>query len=470
MQTKLILEVCPDHEKERQYIASVLMSEFLGIEIELKTTDRCDVRIFSPCDGRELLIDDTFFAQDEHLWRTSQSLPPVPLKFWDLSSVPIDAVTINKQIPIIFGKDPCSINFFKADRNCLYLGLDVFGSCFFMLTCYEEIVKLCEDEHGRFPGKKSLAYQQNFLDRPIVNEYLEILWSCLKYLWPSLQRKTTQQFKIHATHDIDNPFEHAFKSLISLSKNTAGDIIKRFSLSHGYRRIKEWCQVSAGNLKADPYNTFDRIMEISEKNNLRSTFNFIAVPNLSTMDGEYTLNHPLMRQLLRKINCQGHEIGLHASYFSYKDIEKIKREFDLLKLICGQEGISQNIWGVRQHYLRCVMPLTVQNSNDAGLSFDSTLYYADVAGFRCGTCYPFPLFNVITHETLAIKEYPLIVMESTILDEDYMNLGTGEEAYQVIDCLKDRCRLYNGDFTILWHNNRLIDRNELDLYQQVIKS
>ena len=58
----------------------------------------------------------------------------------------------------------------------------------FMLSRYEEVVKSDRDRFDRFPASASLAAQEGFLNRPIVNEYLEILWACLIRLWPQMQR------------------------------------------------------------------------------------------------------------------------------------------------------------------------------------------------------------------------------------------------------------------------------------------
>ena len=70
---------------------------------------------------------------------------------------------------------------------------------------------------------------------------------------------------------------------------------------------------------------------------------------------------------------------------------------------------------------------------------------------------------------MKLKERPLVVMEVTVIDEMYMNLGIeSETAVQVMRTYKKRCQLFNGDFTLLWHNNRLITRPELFLYQQVL--
>jgi len=460
----IIVQVPNTYEAERRYILSVLFTEFLGLDIQINVQDRTNTLI-SLNDNRNLIITDGLFTAPSKDWLKPESLPQQPLNIWNLKTVEIQPTTVTSQIPIIYGENPNNLNFFQISENQINLGLDIFGSAFFMLTRYEEIVKNNRDNHDRFPATAALAYQENFLHRPIINEYLEILWSCLKYLWSGLERKP-RTFQTYLTHDIDNPFQHAFTGIFPLAKRCAGDILKRHQPHQAVQNFSNWLRVKTGNPEVDPCNTFDRIMDISEQHNLRSAFYFITDHTAGKIDGRYNMNHPLIRNLLQKIYQRGHEIGLHPSYNTYQDPQQTKKEFQILQQSCEAEGINQDKWGGRQHYLRWETPTTFQNWNDAGLHYDSTLSYADVAGFRCGICYEYPTFNVMTRQRLKLRERPLTIMERTILDERYMNL-TYDLALAPIREYKQACQLFDGDFVILWHNNRLIDSREVNLYQQV---
>ena len=57
-----------------------------------------------------------------------------------------------------------------------------------MLSRYEEYVDSSRDVHDRFPAKASLAYKEGFLDQPIINEYIELLFACMLCLWPNIKR------------------------------------------------------------------------------------------------------------------------------------------------------------------------------------------------------------------------------------------------------------------------------------------
>jgi peptidoglycan/xylan/chitin deacetylase (PgdA/CDA1 family) len=463
----LTIQIPPTYEPERRYILSVLLTEFLGLAIQIQVTDRQGVMITED-DQHKLLIADGLFNTPPTEWLQPTSLPQQPLKIWHLSNTPLPAITVLPELPVIYGHDPENPNFFQQTATEIHVGLDIFGSAFFMLSRYEEVVKPDRDRHDRFPATASLAYQEGFLDRPIVNEYVEILWRYLHHLWPGLQRQR-RQFQMRVSHDVDEPFRYQFAGISQLIRLCGKDIIKHHDAIGAIQNIPRWVQVKRGNVAIDPCNTFDRIMDISEQHNLQSAFYFITDHSAGEIDGNYNIGHPLMRQLLSKIHQRGHEIGLHTSYNTYTCASQVQKEFTILKQICAAEGIYQKQWGGRQHYLRWRTPDSFQNWEDAGLDYDSTLSFADIAGFRCGVCYEFPVFNLRTRQSLKLKERPLIVMECSVIDEDYMNFGLdGESTFTIMTQYKQRCQLFQGEFTLLWHNSHLMTRRAIEIYEQLI--
>lgn len=75
---------------------------------------------------------------------------------------------------------------------------------------------------------------------------------------------------------------------------------------------------------------------------------------------------------------------------------------------------------------------------------------------------------MVNQQTLKLRERPLIAMECSIIDERYMGLGTGEAALEMFLNLKKTCQQFDGNFTLLWHNSRLVDINELELYEAIV--
>ncbi|MBD3842295.1 MAG: hypothetical protein IE909_10495, partial [Campylobacterales bacterium] len=88
-----------------------------------------------------------------------------------------------------------------------------------------------------------------------------------------------------------------------------------------------------------------------------------------------------------------------------------------------------------------------------GFAYDSTLGFADHAGFRCGVCYEYTMFDLVARAKMLLKQRPLIFMEVTGLSKQYMGLNVKNgEFSDYIDSLRTVVKQYNGDFTLLWHN------------------
>ncbi|MCS7243808.1 MAG: hypothetical protein RMJ36_03625 [Candidatus Calescibacterium sp.] len=174
--------------QERKYIIDTIFHVFLELPYEIYTQENLwHYKIVLP-NGNILVIEDGF-------WKNFSK----PLQYLDSKNVPSD---IKKEvdifgecIPIIYGTDKISL--FENDKYKQFtLGVDLFASCFFMLSRWEEYVNSKKDIHDRFSGLNSLAYKKGFIEKPIVNQYVEILWKILKFLGINYERKKEVLFLI----------------------------------------------------------------------------------------------------------------------------------------------------------------------------------------------------------------------------------------------------------------------------------
>lgn len=171
---------------------------------------------------------------------------------------------------------------------------------------------------------------------------------------------------------------------------------------------------------------------------------------------------------MRRIHQRGHEMGLHPSYNIYQNPQAIVTEADRLRNVMSEEGIEQQEFGGRMHYLRWEHPTTMLGWEQAGMSYDSTLSYADRPGFRCGTCFEYPAFDAATDKSLTLRIRPLVAMDCTVIAERYLGLGSTEAAYEKFYELKNNCRKVGGVFTLLWHNSFFSSPNDFDIYRRLL--
>jgi hypothetical protein len=313
---------------------------------------------------------------------------------------------------------------------------DLFLFAFFMLTRLEETLGVERDQHGRFPAEKSLAWQEGFLDRPIVNECADALWELLvKSGWRGERKK--RDFRMVLSCDVDHP--RLWWSAGDWAKTLAGALLKRGDVREAIFLLRQYIGV-----RNDPYDVFDGWLDFFERHKLRAQFNFMG-DRASDSDCWYPLRHPFVLSLMEKLAARGHAIGFHPSYESFENEEQFRRELESLRQASPVEVTSG-----RQHYLRFDAPRTWQMWDAAGLKEDSTLGYAEAEGFRCGICQDFPVFDLERRRTLTLRERPLVAMDITLAR--YRKYDP-EQAAVHLDGLLAQVKRHGGDFTLLWHNS-----------------
>ncbi len=435
----------PDNnQEERKYIIDVLLNEFLGLKYKTEISDSKDYEIELP-NKATLIIKDYFFSnfRENKSYLNKENIP------FEIS-LSKNEFTSESNIPVIYGIDDLKIN-----RDKIICSIDIFASSFFMLTRWEEYVNNKRDGHNRFSGEQSLAFRKGFLNRLIVNEYVEMLKNMLSFLGYNTKLKHSLP-QLFLTHDIDEIIY--WKSLKQFIKIAGSDLIKRKNAKIAFHRLLSYLRTLL-SLKKDPYDTFDQLMDYSESVGVKSRFYFMSGGTSDVFDNKYNITEA--SNIIKNIKNRGHIIGLHGSYNSYNNNDQFKKEkAELEKLVKVevQEG--------RQHYLRFEVPVTWQIQNDAGIKTDSTCSYADKVGFRCGTGNEYSVFNILTREKLKLKERPLTVMESSFVN--YCRQLDIKEMEQSIKDLIVETKKYNTNFVFLWHNSSFNVVEWLD-YESIYK-
>ncbi|WP_251968028.1 polysaccharide deacetylase family protein [Parabacteroides sp. AD58] len=378
-----------------------------------------DVRLFHKY--KVVIVPSGFFQSS--VYGTPESLPQLPLK-------EIEGV------PLLFGtpKEECF-------EETWVIYADIIASSYFLLSRYEEIQKRdIRDKHGRFPGKESLPYKAGFIHRPIVEEYGRLLRHWLRKACVRIPEPQPELQKIWLTHDVDAPF--FCRSLRNICRETLKGI--------GFREALKLYQ---GPLEKDPYYTFPWMLEQDSlvKNRFGDRCHilfFLKAGGRHANDKpHYQVRSHDIQKLLHLFKKNKALLGLHSSYEAgiYPDLipeEKMRLEHDW-KL----ENIHLN----RHHYLASREPEDLTKLIKAGITDDFTMGYADVSGFRLGTCRPVKWINPMTRQLTSLTLHPLSVMDCTLSESQYMGLSP-DEAYQYCAGLVREIRQHRGEIVWLWHN------------------
>lgn len=420
----LIIETADKFLPEKIYTFNVLLRQLLGVEYEIRMADRADYLLRLP-NGGTLIIEDQFFKQSiEGDYLKPENIPAA-------AETVAQPYHLSERLTVIHGRP--KFIYYKQSINC---GIDVFASTFFMLTRWEEYVHQDCDEHGRFCAKNALAWRSNFLDRPVVNEYANLLWDMLVRLGWHLPRPE-RQYRLQLTHDVDYP--QLWASPLGRLRTLGGSLWRRRQPREGAYWLKKHFF-----RRQDPYDTFDELMDLAEKNGQPAHFNFLGERPKSS-NAWYSLNGRFVKNLVKKVTERGHVVGFHPSYEAYDDPQAFERELASLRRVT-----SQPVTSGRQHFLRFTSPETWQRWDNAGLDWDSSLGYSEASGFRAGICDTFPVFNFLTRQELSLREKPLIAMDVTLAHYEQLN---PEQGAARLEQLRREVRKHQGEFTLLWHNS-----------------
>jgi O-antigen/teichoic acid export membrane protein len=472
----LVVRAPATYGPERRYVLDVVLTEWLGLAYRLvpEVGSRVVVQLEGDPAGSQLTIPDILFAHAREDWLSERSMPILPLARLDgRRTASFDRARADRDgsdaieaaaLPVLFGEPGAVGPVWRATATGLQTGVDLLGGIFFCLTRYEEVVRRTRDKHGRFPANASLAATERFLEQPIVDQYVDLLWIAMQALWPALVRRSST-FRVRLTHDVDNPWSGLSRRPATIVRGLTGDLLRRRDPVLAGRRLRAAVDARAGRVDRDPYNTFELLMETSERHGLRSVFYFMAGMTPAEIDYRYRLSDAPFGGLLRRIHERGHEVGLHASYGSHDSAEITIAQFDALRAACRAAGFDQATWGVRQHYLRFENPRTWRNQEAAGFEHDSSLGFADDVGFRAGTCREYPLFDLLAGRPLRLRERPLVVMDTTLFG--YLGLDADGAASRM-RAIVDACRRHQGDAVVLYHNDRLAIRGMRSHYQELV--
>lgn len=392
------------------------------------------------------IYQSRLFSKD---YGTASSMPQLPLRLWN-------------GLPVIYEGNGDVKELVMQSENLMETNIDIIASSFFMLSRYEESILDVRDQHDRFPASASVACKENFLMRPIVNEYMDLLWKWIDGFQIGIERKVLwngRDLAVMLTHDVDLVRKYRWwrPPLKSLART-----IKRGQFGKALHYGLDWI-TSSLKIKSDPYWNFDEIIELEHEYGFTSSFYFLAGANAKYDLYRYSISNSKIITLIEKLERAGHEVGLHGSYNSPNDYEIFIKEKNKLDQI-----VSNKKYGGRQHYLRWKTPDTWRILEKAGILYDSTLGYAECNGFRCGVCFPYKPFDVIADRKMDIWELPLTVMDK--LNSDYQDTDP-EYIFQRTKRLINTVKNYNGVFVLLTHNSSFYRLQGLELsnvYEKIL--
>lgn len=379
-------------------------------------------------------------------------------RYGSIAAMPERPVARIETIPALYRDDRGPADRFYSVRGSgqsawVDCHVDVVAGAFFMLSRYEETVVRAVDVFDRFPAESSVAYQEGFLQEPVVNQYAEQLLKMLRIAgFTGEQRRWwgTAPWAIALTHDVDqlHRFPRGRPPVLAIARSLMGEA--RVGAPRLVGLLDDYMQ-TVTRRKTDEYNCLEEMATWELSVGVHAGYYFLGDSTTGRLSADYVVSAPDAVAKMKTIASLGHEIGFHAGFLAYTNAERFHGELSRLR----SAGLT--VTGGRQHYLRWQTPTTWRLWEAEGLSYDATLGYSKVAGFRCGTCLPFHPYDIENDREMSISEWPLMFMDATYL-------SVWSEGTKVLDRLSQECQHYGGVLVLLWHN-----RNWSKLYAPVVR-
>ncbi|MEJ6799796.1 MAG: polysaccharide deacetylase family protein [Crocinitomicaceae bacterium] len=322
---------------------------------------------------------------------------------------------------------------------------DLVASVFYVLTRMEEYNCYSYDDHDRFPFSHSILKKYEWVEQAVCDRWASyIIVDLLKV------EVVKSKVEIIPTFDIDNTYAFKLKSGKRRALSKLKDVVKLDA-----KRITK--RKSVENGEKDPYDTFDKIIEVGKQ------FSGVKVFWLTASEGSKDRNVPIgniqHRKLIKRV-AQSVEVNIHPSYGSFLNASQVMSERDGLESITGSSIVRS-----RQHFLRFQLPKSYRDLIDAGIRNDYSMGFAENVGFRSGTARVHNWFDLERNEVTELTLHPFAYMDGTLLE--YMSL-TPEESKRRIQKLYAEIQNFGGDFIFLWHNETIGEYGKWKGWSQVL--
>nr|WP_299486408.1 polysaccharide deacetylase family protein [uncultured Allomuricauda sp.] len=330
---------------------------------------------------------------------------------------------------------------------------DIFSASFFLLSRYEEYLPHVKDSVGRFPAKESIAYQNGFLQQPVIDMWAQRLLLALKERFPDIQtKKRTYSF----TSIINVTTSHCYALrgftrslggfLLDLGKFKLKSMVKRFSVFLG--------------IKKDPYNNFYELIEIHKKFPIKTMF-FFQLAKYSAHDKNVSANNNKFRYLIKSV-ADYSEVSLSTSFLSSTDKKVLKEEKRTLA-----DLINRPVTFSRLRYNRVNVPSTYRNLIETEFTDDFSMGYTHEIGFRAGTCTPFYFYDINMEVRQPLKVHPFAIHDYALV-----NYERKDEIFEIMDQVYRQVKQVKGDLIAVFSNELLGSEHKInwfELYQAFLK-
>lgn len=338
------------------------------------------------------------------------------------------ATDIQTNLPKIQGRGIEAELFPEMNHNHPF---DIFSAVFYLITRYEEYQPYQPDLYQRFPHKKSIAFDREFLHLPLINIWVKELGKRLCKQFPLL-KLSPPYFSFQPTYDIDIAWSYKHKGL----KRNLGGFVRKPTSSR---------LLTLAGLKKDPFDVYDELQLLHKTFRLNPIYFWITATKNSRYDKHILPSEHALQKLIQKHKSATN--GLHPSWQTHNDGALLRREKETLEVILNTPVVLS-----RQHYLRFTLPDTYLQLIKTGITDDYSMMYGSINGFRASIANAYPWFNLITNEETDLIIHPPCFMDANSFYEQEQDIKRSSEE---LNHYYHVCKNNHGALITIFHNNFL---------------
>lgn len=329
-----------------------------------------------------------------------------------------------------------------------FLPFDIFASSFYLISRYEEYLPHVKDEYGRYVVSESLAFNNGFLEQPVVDIWAMKFKKALQQKFPDFEFPA-RKYKVQPIIDVPMSHNYKLKGILRTIGGTIKDLVT-FRFSNVYERYT----VLSG-LTKDPYNTFKYIIN-RQKQFKQKFLVFFLIAEYSTYDKNININKREFQSLIKSVGdyCK---IGLKASYFAIENVSVLKQEISILNSV-----VNRQIQETRFSHNKFSLPESYRNLIELEVSEDYSMGYLNNLGFRAGTCTPFLFYDLDYEIQTPLRVCPFQVIDFALLKSASL-LDKKQELTKIILEVKK----VGGTFTAIFHNYTFSNEERWQGYKEL---
>jgi hypothetical protein len=333
------------------------------------------------------------------------------------------------------------------------LPYDIFAASFFLISRYEEYLPHVKDIHSRFSPKDSIAYQNGFLQKPVVDIWAYKLLEALKERFDDFEYKIKGYDFVSV---LDVATSHCYANR-GIARGLAGLLMDIGSLR--LKRVIDRILVGINRMK-DPFDNYAELIALHKKYNVKCNF-FFQFADYSKYDKNVSTNSMKFKSLIKYVADYA-PVSLAASYSSFTDLELLRKEKANL-----EEVINRPVNSSKMRYNRVDVPETYRNLITAEFTDDYTMGYTYELGFRAGTCTTFQFYDIPLEVKQPIKVHPFAIHDYAL-----SKIKKDEVILQQVKKITDEVNQVNGTAIVMFSNELLgnkDDRDWMSLYAEILK-